>query len=136
MEREGVLPDGSGRSFVTLSDCEVLAYDDSTLKMQWRPASAAHRHPLRGDLYEIELVGGRKVTVTGSHSVFGLAGKRIAALRVADLRVGDYVVVPHRELAVDDPLREVHPRPWLLPPSPDRASGFMIHGMAPRVYSI
>jgi len=136
MEREGVLPDASGRSFVTLSDCEVLAYDDSTLKMRWKPASGAQRHPLRGDLYEVELVGGRKVTVTGSHSVFGLAGKRIAALRVADLRVGDYVVVPHRELAVDDPIREVDLRPWLLTLSPDRASGFMIHGMAARLDSI
>ncbi len=118
------------RTSVPLSNCEVLAYDDTTMKASFRPATSAHRHRINGRLYEIELVGGRKVTVTGSHSVFGLASNRIVALRVEDLRVGDYVVVPNREIPLGEGVREIDLRPWLMSLSDEDAKSIMIHGMA------
>ena len=118
------------RTSVPLSNCEVLAYDDTTMKAGFRPAASAYRHRVHGSLYEIELIGGRKVTVTGSHSVFGLASNRIVALRVEDLKVGDYIVVPNREIPLDGGIREIDLRPWLKSLSDEDAASIMIHGMA------
>lgn len=130
IEHEGEAGEGEGRAFVHLNDCEVLAYDGSTFKVSWHRASMAHRHPLHGDLYEIELLGGRRVTVTGSHSVFGLKNNKIVALRVQSLKEGDYVVVPHRELAPQPCVTEIDLRPWLMSLPPEKARAVMIHGMA------
>ena len=91
---------------------------------------AAVRDPRQGPLYEVELTGGRKVTVTGSHSVFALSQKRIVAFRVEDLRVGDYVVVPNRELPLDSGLPGLDLRPWLMALPAGEARGIMLHGMA------
>jgi DNA topoisomerase-6 subunit B len=134
--REGETHGEEERTSVPLSNCEVLAYDDTTMKASFRPATSAYRHRVRGPLYEIELVGGRKVTVTGSHSVFGLASHRIVALRVEDLRVGDYVVVPNREILLGDGISEVDLRPWLMSLSDEDAKRIMIHGLASRLPGI
>ena len=122
--------DGGVVESVPLEDCQVLAYEESTLKVGFHRASAAHRHPIRGALYEVELLGGRKVTVTGSHSVFALSQKRIVAFRVEDLQVGDYVVVPNREIVFDSGAKTLDLRPWLMGLPREEASRFMLHGLA------
>ncbi len=128
--------DSTGVASAPLDDCEVLTYEESTFRVGFRRASMVHRHPLRGPLYEVELTGGRKVTVTGSHSVFSLLNHRVVAFPVEDLRPGDYVVVPNRELSLDEEVREIDLRPWLLSLPPDEARRIMIHGIAARLDGI
>ena len=135
-DRFGNAPGSADRDSVLLSGCEVLAYDDTTLKVSFRPATLAHRHTVHGALYEVELTGGRKVTVTGSHSVFALAQGRIMAFRVEDLRIGDYVVVPNREIPLGAGIRDVDLRPWLMSLPDDQARSIMIHGMADRLTNV
>jgi len=125
--------EGDGADSTPISGLEVLAYDDSSLRVGFKPASMVHRHPLRRDLFEIELTGGRKVSVTGAHSVFALRAQRIVAARVEDLREGDYVVVPNQTIRYEAVTQEVDLRPWLLSLPPKDASGFMIHGVARRL---
>ena len=129
-EQLGEKSDEPERISVPLADCQVLAYDDSTLKVGFRAAVMAHRHRLHGPLYELELTGGRKVTVTGSHSVFALSDGRIVAFRVEDLRADDYVVVPNREIGLGPGVEKIDLRPWLMSLHSDRAKSIMIHGMS------
>jgi DNA topoisomerase VI subunit B len=108
-------PPSAGTESHPVDGCEVLAFNESTYRMSWQPASKVHRHPLHGDLFEITLVGGRKVTVTGSHSVFALREGRIQPERVDTLRPGDHVVVPRKSAPLDGAasqidLREIIPK--------------------------
>ncbi|TDA32946.1 MAG: endonuclease, partial [Hadesarchaea archaeon] len=43
---------------------------DEDYKMKWAPISHVTRHPVSDPLYEVELEGGRKVRVTGAHSLY------------------------------------------------------------------
>jgi len=124
------------RTSAPVEDCEVIAYDDSTFKMGFRKTSMVHRHRLHGRLYEIKLVGGRKVTVTGSHSVFVLDSGRVRAYRVEDLRAGDYVVVPNREVSLASQAKAIDLRPWLSSLPEADARRVMIHGLAHRLNGV
>ncbi|MBI2141628.1 hypothetical protein HYU16_04380, partial [Candidatus Woesearchaeota archaeon] len=83
-----------GAESAKIGGCEVLVYDDKNFKMSFKPASKVHRHVLRDKLFEIETVGGRKVNVTGSHSVFALKNSKVRAFPVKELQEGDNIVVP------------------------------------------
>ena len=85
-----------------INNCEVLVYDDKTFKMSFKPASKVHRHKLRDKLFEIETVGGRKVTTTGSHSVFTLKDGKISSFPVKNLKIGNYIIVPRKGIELNN----------------------------------
>jgi len=109
---------------------EVLTFDDETLEVGWRPASAVHRHPLRGELFEVTLQGGRKVTLTGSHSIFASQGGRIEPARVSELHPGSAIVVPKQWRGWSGSQSELDLRPHLARLPKLLRARLMIHGAA------
>ncbi|MEM2205030.1 MAG: transcription initiation factor IIB [Candidatus Hadarchaeales archaeon] len=67
---------------------------DEDYKMKWAPISHVTRHPVSDPLYEVELEGGRKVRVTGAHSLYTVREGRVVPVEVEKLREGDFVAVP------------------------------------------
>ena len=73
----------------------VPSFDPKTLRVELKEVSAVIKHPYQGDAYELTLAYGRKVKVTGDHSVFkrDKNGNPIA-IPVRDLKIGDYIAIP------------------------------------------
>ena len=86
----------------------VPAFDPVDCRMQLKAVSALIKHPCRTDVYEVRTRYGRRVRVTGDHSVFreGRAGQP-EAIPVRDLRVGDRIALPSRLPVVERDLTEV-----------------------------
>lgn len=73
----------------------VPSFDPKTLRVKLKEVSTVIKHPYKGDAYELSLAYGRKVKVTGDHSVFkrDKNGDPIA-VPVRGLKVGDHVAIP------------------------------------------
>jgi UDP-glucuronate decarboxylase len=75
----------------------VPSFEPRTCKMVLREVSHVIKHPYKGDAYEIETTYGRKVRVTGDHSVFTVGDDlKPKAVPVRSLKVGDKIAVPAR----------------------------------------
>ncbi|MDD5148205.1 MAG: toprim domain-containing protein, partial [Candidatus ainarchaeum sp.] len=93
-----------GNAFETIGDCRVfdaknsgcsaLSFNLKTLKTEFKPITAVVKHRHLGNLFEITLETGRKVKITGSHSVFVLRDGEIQIVVGEELRKGDFVVAP------------------------------------------
>jgi DNA topoisomerase-6 subunit B len=111
------------------SKIEVLVFDDN-FKISFKPISAVHRHPLHDKLFEIVTVGGRRVKVTGSHSVFVLKNGRIIPYRVSELKVGDYLVVPRNRIWFKSQLKEINLIQEFLKLPESLTEKIVIHGIS------
>ncbi len=78
---------------VKVNNIEVPAFDND-LKINWRKINYVYRHKIDDKLYELKLEAGRKVKLTGAHSVFVLRKDGIKSEKTSNLKIGDYVVVP------------------------------------------
>jgi predicted metal-dependent RNase len=82
---------------------KTFAFDPATFETKTVPITSFMRHPISETLYEVRTATGRKVRVTGSHSVFIAKNGHILATPVRELRKGDYVIaaksIPHLETA-------------------------------------
>jgi UDP-glucuronate decarboxylase len=76
----------------------VPAFDPKTFKVELRLASDLIKHPAMGkDAFRISTRYGRKIEVTGDHSVFRRAADgNPEAIPVRDLAVGDQIALPSR----------------------------------------
>jgi predicted metal-dependent RNase len=87
---------GTTRSFVerlpNLDGWRTFAFDPTTFDVKAVPIKSFLRHPISEDLFEVRTSSGRKVRVTGSHSVFIAKNGRIAPAKMRELRTGDYLV--------------------------------------------
>ncbi len=64
-------------------------------KIEFKKVSSFIRHKTNKDIYEILTSTGRKIKVTGDHSLFSIGNKRILEeIRVRDLEEGNFIVVP------------------------------------------
>ncbi len=72
----------------------VPAFDPATCRMVLKPVSAVIKHPCQGDVYEITMRYGRRIRVTGDHSLFrrGADGQP-EPVHVNRLEVGDHVAI-------------------------------------------
>src|SRR3989304_5005175 len=52
---------------------------------------------------------------------------------VRPVRVGDYVIVPHREILAPSAVCEIDLRPWLMSLDRERTRRLMVHGLAGRL---
>ncbi|MGC8812253.1 MAG: DNA topoisomerase VI subunit B [Candidatus Aenigmatarchaeota archaeon] len=111
------------------SRIEVLVFDDR-FKISFKPISAVHRHPLHDKLFEIVTLGGRKVRVTSSHSVFVLKNGRIIPYKVSDLKVGDYLVVPRNRIEFKKELKEIDLIQEFLKLPENLTENLIIHGIS------
>jgi len=106
--RVGVLIDGliknykprieNGRNIVRATDItdkiEVCSINKEG-KIEFKKVSSFIRHKTNKDIYEILTSTGRKIKVTGDHSLFSIGSKRILEeIRVKDLKEGDFIAVP------------------------------------------
>ncbi len=72
---------------------DVPAFDQN-LKITWKSLNYVYRHKINEQLYELHLEAGRKVRLTGAHSIFILRKEGVVAERVSNLKKGDYAIVP------------------------------------------
>jgi predicted metal-dependent RNase/intein/homing endonuclease len=75
-----------------LDGWKTFAFDPLTYKLCAVPITSFIRHPISESLFEVSTSTGRKVRVTGSHSVFTTKDGQIKPAKVRELRKGDYLV--------------------------------------------
>ncbi len=75
-----------------LEGWKTFAFDPVTYDVMPVSITSFLRHPITEHLFEIRTSTGRKVRVTGSHSVFRAKDGSIHPVRVRDLKRGDYLV--------------------------------------------
>ena len=79
---------------IKVKNIEVPAFDKDTLKINWKKVDYVYRHKNNEDLYEINLEFGRKVRLTGCHSLFVLTKNGIQSKRTDELTENDFAVIP------------------------------------------
>ncbi|MEB3860572.1 MAG: Flp pilus assembly complex ATPase component TadA, partial [Desulfurococcales archaeon] len=77
-------------------DYEALTLDPKTGSFTFKPIAAFIKHRPSSAIYEVITRTGRRIKVTGDHSLFTLRGDRIDTVRVEALRPGDRIIVPGR----------------------------------------
>jgi len=76
---------------------QVLCFDPQSGEVRFKPIKAVIRHDHEGPLYEIETAYGRRIRVTGEHSVFVADEDGRPVLKRGDaIQPGDWLVVPAR----------------------------------------
>ncbi|MBU4266632.1 MAG: GDP-mannose 4,6-dehydratase [Candidatus Altiarchaeales archaeon] len=86
----------------------VPAFDINTCEISLYEVSNVIKHPYCGDAYEIRTSYGRKVKVTGDHSVFTKGENSIpVAIPVRNLNVGDYIALPAKLPVIEKDLGEI-----------------------------
>src|SRR3989344_1202051 len=65
-------------------------------KINFKKVKKVIRHKVEGKIFEIVTRNKRKVKVTGSHSVFVLKNGKISDAKVSELKIGDYLIAPHK----------------------------------------
>ena len=78
---------------VYINDIEVAAFDKN-YKINWKKADYVYRHKVNEELYQLDLEFGRKIKLTGCHSIFVLNNKGIISERTDNIKAGDYVILP------------------------------------------
>ncbi|MFZ5822580.1 MAG: DNA gyrase subunit B [Chloroflexota bacterium] len=95
--RVGTFIDGLMEKKENPSAYQVLSFNPSTGKTGFRPIKSVIRHDHIDPLYEIETVYGRRVRVTGEHSVFVVGPDGVPILKRGDeVQPGDLMVAPAR----------------------------------------
>ncbi len=76
---------------------QVLCFNPETGETRYKPLKSVIRHDHNGPVYEIEAAYGRRIRVTGEHSVFVADGQGNPTLKRGDeIKVGDLLVAPRR----------------------------------------
>jgi DNA gyrase/topoisomerase IV subunit B len=79
---------------------EVFCFDIHTKKTSFKPIKAVIRHGTEEQLFEINTALGRRVKVTGSHSVFVFKEGVIRLKKGEEIVTGDYIVAPLSKTSV------------------------------------
>ena len=79
---------------INVTNLEVPAFDPETLKIKWNKVDYVYKHKINEDLFEIKTEFGKKVRLTGCHSIFKLTKQGVKAERTDNLFLGDYVAIP------------------------------------------
>lgn len=89
------LKDDGGESIIEPNSLEVLTLDPDSLQIVPKKVDFVYRERYQGDLYEVTTHSGRKITVTPEHP-FLVLNQGINKVRVADIKLGDFIAVPRR----------------------------------------
>jgi len=74
----------------------AFSYNPKNNRIEPLPITAFIRHKPTDYIYEISLSKGRKVKVTGKHSVFSEHKKNLIPIEVKNLKVGDKIAIPSK----------------------------------------
>ncbi len=86
--------DDESNTPVNTTDLEVPTFNPKTFKMEWNKANYVYRHKHDGQMSKLSLETGRKVTLTGNHSIFVLKNGKFLTEHASNVKEGDYVAIP------------------------------------------
>ncbi|GEM_PF-1492195 len=92
---------------IAVKGIEVAAFNQGNLKISWKKAQYVYRHKIDEELYGLDLEFGRKISLTGCHSVFTLRSDGIKSERTDTLKEGDYVVLAGK-IPESDTIKEIN----------------------------
>src|SRR3989344_1389900 len=75
---------------------ETFSFNSNTLKFEIQPITHVFKHNYKNDLFEILLETGRKVFVTGDHSLFTVSKGEIIPLATNNLNKNDFIAIPRK----------------------------------------
>jgi len=104
-ERNSFLKREDNIEYVPVEDIDCVAFDRN-YEVKFRKISEVSRHPV-DEMYEISLETGKKVIVTGSHSLFTLRNKEVVPIRVEELKEEQFIVTP-KEIPIVEEIKEVN----------------------------
>lgn len=78
--------------FVPVTDIQCVAFDKN-YSISFKNVSEISRHPAH-EVYDISLETGKKVKVTGNHSVFTIRDNEVVPIRVDQIKEGEFLVAP------------------------------------------
>ena len=95
---DDLLADGEEVRDVSGLGIRAPAFDPSTWRYAWRAVSHVIRHPRENEILEVRTERGKRVRVTGCHSLFTWDpdSRRVVEVEARALRAGDYIVAPRR----------------------------------------
>jgi DNA topoisomerase-6 subunit B len=101
---DGLLAEGEEVRDVSTLGIRAPAFDPSTWRYEWRAVSHVIRHNRENEILEVRTERGKRVRVTGCHSLFTYDSdlRQVKAVEARSLRAGDYIVAPRR---LPDPTR-------------------------------
>jgi DNA topoisomerase-6 subunit B len=101
---DGLLADGEEVRDVSSLGIRAPAFDPTTWRYDWRAVSHVIRHRRENEILEVSTERGKRVRVTGCHSLFTHDPdlRQVKAVEARSLRAGDYIVAPRR---LPDPVR-------------------------------
>jgi len=91
-----LLASGEEEANVAHLRLRVPAFDPESWSYGWRPVSHVIRHPRANEVLEIETERGKRVRVTGCHSLFRFDAETgcVRAVEARSLAPGDHVIAP------------------------------------------
>jgi DNA topoisomerase-6 subunit B len=95
---DGLLAEGEEVKDVRALGIRAPAFDRSTWRYEWRPVSNVIRHRRQNEILEVRTERGKRVRVTGCHSLFTFDSgtRQVVETEARRLRQGDYIVAPRR----------------------------------------
>ncbi len=98
IKKEGII------EYVPVTDLECVSFDKN-YDIAFRKISEVSRHSA-DNFYEISLESGKKVKVTGSHSVFTVEDSEVIPIQVEKLKEGQFLVAP-KEIPLVEEVKEI-----------------------------
>ena len=92
-----ILRDGNLEKLKLKNNIEAISFDPKTLKVQFKKISYLYRHKPNSPIFRMKLETGRYVDLTPYHSVFTIKEGNVCSVKLSDLTVGDYIIVPRKE---------------------------------------
>ncbi len=89
------------------STWRVLAWDATTGATAWRRITALSRHDAPETMYTLSSACGRRVSVTGDHSIWALRDGALQLLLGGEVLAGDAIPIPRQIPAPIEPLRSL-----------------------------
>ena len=95
---DDLLVDGEDVRDITELGIRAPAFDRSTWRYEWRPVSHVIRHRRENEVLEVRTERGKRVRVTGCHSLFTYDAhlRQVTEVEARALGAGDYIVAPRR----------------------------------------
>ncbi|MBU1622261.1 MAG: Flp pilus assembly complex ATPase component TadA, partial [Nanoarchaeota archaeon] len=94
MEMRKIRKSVSGHEVLDLNQEYYVQSMTKSGKIKWAPISKFIRHKVKKELYEITTKTGRKIKVTGDHSLFTLKKTEIIPVSTKSLKEKDFIAVP------------------------------------------
>ncbi len=75
-------------------DIEVLCFNQKNFKLNFKKIYSFIRHKVNSEIYRVSLTGGRHIDITPYHSLFTIKEDKVTPASLAELKAGDYVLIP------------------------------------------